>query len=96
MKRFWISWLQDTEDFHPITSPPNPSIVGWWRSSESDDFHVLCAVVDARNADEARDAILQEWPLAMEQAGWSHFDNKPLDWLPHNSFPHDRFPIIDR
>lgn len=87
MKRFWVSWLQDTDDFRPLTAPPNRSVIGWWRSGESDDFHVLCAVVDARNESEARDAILKDWPEALEQCDWRFFDARPLGWRPNDRFP---------
>lgn len=50
---------------------------------------MLCAVVDARHEADARDAILKEWPEALEQCDWRFFDRRPLDWRPNDRFPID-------
>lgn len=30
--RWWLSWVQTTEDVRPLTDPPNENILGWWCS----------------------------------------------------------------
>jgi len=86
--RFWISWIQQTEDFRPINYPPNEAILGWWCSGcTADEEPILCACVDAQDDSDAEHWINKEWPEASE---WRFFQERPGDWIPG-----DRFPLSD-
>lgn len=85
---YWISFIQPTEDYRPMTHPPNEQILGWWCSGyDSDDNPVLCALVRASSDLAAKLAIAKDWPEAM---GWRFCNEKPDGWLPG-----DRFPLAD-
>ncbi len=96
-QRFWISWVQPTSDYRPITYPPNNAIIGYWCSGSSSDMDeednddtdawILCALVQACNENEAKEAIYKDWPEATE---WRFFEPKSNNWLPS-----DRFPLED-
>ena len=59
----WISWSPPTEDYRPLTSPPNADILGWWKTGESlDGKSTLVAMVKATNVEDARAIILKDWP----------------------------------
>lgn len=97
MRRFWVSWHQPTEDERPLTFPPNPAILGWWRSRYSCQHErdlpvvpILCALVEAENEDAVQVAVLHEWPEA-ETAIWRLFNEVAANWLPSV----DRFPPSD-
>ena len=91
MARFWISWVQDTEDHRPLAYPPNKSVLGWWCSGyDAYDRPVICAAVEARQEADARDAILKEWPEALNAGDWRFFERRQDDFAPG-----DRFPLSD-
>lgn len=71
---FWISWYQPTEDHRPLTYPPNESVLGWWCSGSTDDSSVLCALVRAKDEDDAKAAITKDWPEAND---WRFCNEKP-------------------
>lgn len=86
--RWWISWLQPTEDYRPLNYPPNGDILGWWCSGYNElDVATLCALVKGKDARAARKAIRKEWP---EAGDWRFENNVASDWLPG-----DRFPLTD-
>ncbi len=88
IKRFWISWYQPTEDYRPLTYPPNNVIFGYWCSGSVDETNwTLCALVDAHNVTKAKEVICKDWPEAIE---WRFVEQKSSDWLPN-----DRFPLKD-
>jgi len=87
MKRFWVSWVQTTQDFRPLSDPPNIRILGWWCSGIVSPKYNLCAVVEAESVDAAHEAVLIDWPESDE---WRFIEEKPKDWLPG-----DRFPLSD-
>ena len=60
----WISWHQPTDDYRPLTYPPNPAILGWWCSGYTDDAATLCALVQAPDEAIAQAAVLKDWPEA--------------------------------
>lgn len=66
MKLFWLSWYQPTEDYRPLTSPPNPQILGWWCSGHAAQGATICAYVEAEDDKSARDAVKRDWPEAEE------------------------------
>lgn len=93
--RFWISWIQRTADYRPLTFPPNAAILGYWCSGyDGDDYAVMCAAVDAEDATKACIAIFEDWPEAKDDMlanGWRLFQHdKDDDWRPS-----DRFPLSD-
>lgn len=92
MKRFWISWYQPSEDYRPLTYPPNAAVIGWWRTGDAETMsgitaYSLVALIEARSARAARSSVRKDWP---EAACWRFCDEKPSGWLPN-----DRFPLSD-
>lgn len=94
--RFWVSWYQPTDDFRPLTYPPNEAILGWWCTGfRCDDAATICALVEIKNnkydineIEEAVDeAILEDWPEAELGRFCEPVED---DWLPG-----DRFQIDD-
>lgn len=92
--RFWISWVQKTEDPRPINYPPNEAILGWWQSGyDQNDWPTLCACVDAESASAASCALIEEWPeleaeIMADGFHWRFYEhNKGDDWRPGNRFP---------
>ena len=84
--RFWISWYQPTGDHRPLAYPPHRSILGWWCTGFADEgTATLCALVDATNEDDAKAAVIKEWP---EAERW-RFCNE------HDGDLGDRFPLSD-
>lgn len=90
MNNYWISWYQPTEDYRPLTYPPNKSVIGWWCSGyrDLDDAATLCAWVRAENEEEAIKTILKDWPEAEE---WRFNEKRGDDW----EGPGDRFTLPD-
>ena len=94
--RFWISWVQRTEDYRPKYYPPHHSILGWWCSGYDTEGHaILCACVEAKDAAAASSAIIHEWPevkeLIKSGEGWRFYNRNVSEaWRPG-----DRFPLSD-
>lgn len=87
MKRFWVSWVQCTEDCRPLNYlSPSAAILGWWRAVTSEEGTIIWACVEARFESDARDAILKDWPEAMESGDWRFFERKPDDFIPDDRF----------
>lgn len=85
--RFWISWVQRTEDYRPLTDPPNRAILGWWCSGyDADDNAVLCAAVEARDALQASVLVFADWPEAMHET-WRFHKPVAAEWRPSDRFP---------
>lgn len=83
-KRYWLSWVQPTDDPRPLTYPPQPPILGWWRTGyDADDNFTLVALVAAESDGEAKSAVREDWP---EAEHWRFCDEVPLDWRPSNRF----------
>ena len=86
--RFWVSWIQQTCDHRPLTYPPNDGILGWWCSGyDASGDAVLCAVIEAEDADAVRSVVVRDWP---EASVWRCFEPRDCDWKPN-----DRFPLAD-
>lgn len=85
LKKWWLSWVQPTEDFRPLSFPPNKDVLGWWCSGYSSDEHaILCAAVQAVDEDAAWEAIMKDWP----DMGEVRFcGSKDSEWLPSDRFP---------
>ena len=94
MARFWISWVQCTEDYRPLTFPPNAAILGWWCSGfDSSDSATICAAVEATDADAACDAIFKDWPEA--EAEFKTGNLRFIETVDGNWRPSDRFPLSE-
>lgn len=89
--RYWLSWPQPTEDFRPLTDPPDPAVLGWWCSGfDSDDRAILCALVQANTLDAAKGAVRRSWPEAPgKRQAWRIEDEKHPTWMPGDRFPLD-------
>jgi len=88
LRRFWMSWFVSEEDYRPLTYPPNAAILGWWcTGTSSDDRATLCGLVDATTEEEARAAVLRDWP-GIE---WRFIEPQDADYV----IMSDRFPLSD-
>jgi hypothetical protein len=90
MSDYWISWIQGGDDCRPLSYPPNKGIIGWWKTGETDmGDSTLVAWVRARFDSDARDAILIDWPEALDTGDWRFFERKSPEPLS------DRFPLSE-
>jgi hypothetical protein len=62
--KFWLSWYQPTQDYRPLTYPPNEAIAGWWCSGFASEGHTICAAVVADSEEAAKAAVNADWPEA--------------------------------
>jgi hypothetical protein len=68
--RWWLSWVQTSEDFRPLAHPPNKDVLGWWCSGyDADDNAILCAAVIGSTERDAKKAIAKDWPES-KTANW--------------------------
>ena len=96
LKRYWVSWIQPTDDHRPITYPPNKSIVGWWCSGyDSESSPIIVALIEAENLEHAKTCVKKDWP---EMYSWrfieerdlsTKFSNRfePSDWMYERMLP---------
>lgn len=86
MTRFWISWVQPTDDHRPLNFPPGPAILGWWCSGyDSRDRSILCALIECQDAESIRETVAKDWPEVMETE-WRFCEERPRNWLPNDRF----------
>lgn len=92
MKRYWLSWPQPTEDFRPLTDPPDARVLGWWCSGyDSNDVALLCALVQGVTLNDAKSGVRASWPEAPNRyQAWRIEEERPSDWLPGDRFPIDK------
>lgn len=91
--RFWMRWIQPTEDYRPLTCPPNTAILGWWCSGyDSKDNAFICAAVEAEDEDKAWEAVRKDWPEADDSSG-AFCESKEDDFKPGDRFPIDGWMI---
>lgn len=84
--RWWVSWIQSTEDYRPLTDPPVPGVLGWWCSGYwTNGNAIICAMVEGESEDEAKAAIAASWPEAI--GGWRFFENRGPGFVPGSRFP---------
>lgn len=63
MKYFWMSFYCTSEDYRPLTFPPNEAILGWWCTGQrADNAHTICLMVRAESEQAAKEAIAKDWP----------------------------------
>lgn len=76
----WISWHQPTDDWGPLSYPPNAAVLGVWCSGYTgdditgDDIAILCALVIADSEDAAKAAVRVDWPEACD---WRFCNKRP-------------------
>lgn len=91
MKRYWMSWIEHSQDCRPLMSPPNEAVLGWWKSGErTDGAAVLCALVEAHSEAQAMNFIAVDWPISGAIREWRFVEIVDWDWRPG-----DRFPLSD-
>ena len=93
MTRYWMSWIEHSEDFRPLTSPPIDAVLGWWKSGEPGEGggSILVALVEAHSEGQAMNMIAVDWPISGAIREWRFIRNVGFDWRP----PGDRFPVSD-
>jgi hypothetical protein len=101
MTRYWLSWVQPTDDYRPKHDPPAEAVLGWWCSGYNPgDQAVLCAVVAADSEEQARAALLADWPeVADVQFRFIHRSEPhyvPGDRFPLSAWMRLRFGVPDR
>lgn len=81
LQRYWISWYH-SDDFTPFSlhSP-------WWCSGWSDRAETICAAVQAKDADDAKQQITAAYDIPAELT-FRFVNEKPADWSPFC----ERFP----
>lgn len=84
-KRFWISWIQDTDDYRPVNYPPNKAVLGWWCTGTREDGYILCAVVEADSPSDAVSKVLIDWP-EISGDNLRFCDEKESSWVPSDRF----------
>ena len=88
--RFWVSWIQPTEDHRPVRFPP-AKMLGWWCSGEDASGNAtLCALLDANSEQAAKDILAFNWPETRYIEDWRIWDRMADDYVPG-----DRFPLSD-
>lgn len=93
MKRFWLSWEETSEDYRPISDPPNRAVLAWWCSGEAGDgsYSTLVALVEAESEDRAKLAIALSWPVEKKVTTWRKW--RFCNEVGFDYRPTDRFPI---
>lgn len=67
---WWLSWVQPTPDYRPLTDPPNEAILGWWCTGfDSEDHAILCAAVIGKTEAAAKKLVAKDWPES-RSASW--------------------------
>lgn len=79
MSIYWVSWYQPTQDFRPISFPPNKNILGWWKTGEDiSNESILVAIVDATSIDHVKAIVHIDWP---EVTNWRFIDKRKTLYL---------------
>jgi hypothetical protein len=84
--RFWVSWVQPTDDYRPVKHPLPAHLHYWCSGFDASGMPILCAMIDATTRINAEDQLMDYWP---EVAGieWRVFEEKESDWTPGDRFP---------
>lgn len=89
---YWVSWEEVSGDYRPLTFPPNDRILGWWCTGEGPGYSTLCAAVKAETEDEARAAVLRDWPQAfVRNPAWRICQHCHGSWDGSDRFPLSRW-----
>ena len=62
MKLFWISWVQPSKDYRPLSFPPTERVLGYWCTGYTDAGATLCAAVEANSKEELEGIVKTDWP----------------------------------
>lgn len=91
LMRYWLSWVQPTEDYRPIYDPPKKqAILGWWCSGYTPEEHAtLCAVVQADNETQAKSTLHTDWPETID-VNWRFCEEHDDTFTPGDRFPADK------
>lgn len=89
MNRYWLSWYQNTDDYRPLSYPPNKGILSWWCSGHSDKGATICALVEGKSEEDAWNNVSIDWKS--NEREYRFCDEVDKDWLPS-----DRFPITEK
>lgn len=89
MKRFWLSWEETSQDYRPLTDPPNRAVLAWWCSGEAGDssHRALVALVEETTLDLAKAAVMESWPCPGAAPVWRFCSQVSFDWRPGDRFP---------
>jgi len=88
MNLYRIGWYEFANDPRPITYPPQAPILAWWCSGArcSDWASVMIAYVEAESEEEAKAAIIADWPLINEaDKEWNFCEQKDV-YIPSERF----------
>lgn len=85
-KLFHISWYQHTEDYRPLTFPPNEDVLSWWCSGYSDDGAIIVAYVTGVDEASALSAVQKDWP-EMTADNDLRFLNQATHYVDSGRFP---------
>jgi hypothetical protein len=96
MTRYWISWVQPTEDYRPLSDPPkNQAVIGWWVSGyDSQDHACICALVTASSDTDAMSVVATDWPES-KSAAWRFCHERTPPYIPGDRFTFARW-MVDR
>jgi hypothetical protein len=65
-RRWWLSWYEPIDssgDARPRSWPLPAAIPAYWRSGETEDAAILCALVDAPTAADAWELVERAWGM---------------------------------
>jgi hypothetical protein len=86
MKKWWVSWYQDGDDYRPLNFPPNEGVLGWWCSGEAaDGSATLVALLAARDESHAREIVNADWP-ELGESEWRFADERDSSYRPGTRF----------
>lgn len=86
MKRFWISWYQQTEDHRPLVFPPTEGVLAWWCSGHSERGDTLVSLVQAEDEEGIPEVLEPNWTKE-ERSDFRFVEEVDSDWRPSNRFP---------
>ena len=83
-RRYWVSWVEDSEDYRPLTSPPNKAILGWWcTGTDGNGKAIICAFVEVFGGKEdVEKSIKIGWPCDSERQ-WRFCDQVSSSFVPN-------------
>ena len=97
MKRWWLSFWFNGEDYRPLMWPPPKGMLGFWSSGERERLnegekeyhneHSLCMLVEAETEEQVKKIVEEGWPESTT-AEWRFCHET-------EGLPGDRFPLAD-
>lgn len=79
--RYWVSWYEPAPggDFRPRRWPLPAQVVEYWCTAKGPTMAILCAVVDAPDADAVKPIITS---AGWSPHSWRTLEPKPPGWMP--------------